>query len=203
MRRADYLGDPQQPLATAVRDLVQQRGAARPRGPIGVLTQIRQFGYCLNPVSFYYCYDPAGARVETIVASITNTPWGEHHAYVLPAQPGVRGNARHRHVLRKVFHVSPYMPMDHRYLWRFHPPGRRVAVHMENHDAEGRIFDATLALRRSPMDKASLRRCLARHPAMTLRVAGGIYAQAVHLWAKGARFHSHPKHRPGAKEPSA
>ncbi len=81
--RRDYLGDPAVPLDEAVRDLVEERLGARPAGPIGVLTQLRTLGFCFNPVSFYYCWDPAGARLEAIVAEIENTPWGERHAYVL------------------------------------------------------------------------------------------------------------------------
>jgi DUF1365 family protein len=53
-----------------------------------LLTHLRYFGYCMNPVSFYYCFDAAGERVETIVAEITNTPWGERHQYVLQYPPG-------------------------------------------------------------------------------------------------------------------
>ncbi len=58
--------------------------ASRPAGPIRLLTHLRYFGYCFNPVSFYYCFDARRDRVETIVAEITNTPWNERHAYVLP-----------------------------------------------------------------------------------------------------------------------
>ena len=82
-RRTDYLGDPCVPLDRAVRDRVEQETGVRPAGPIRVLTHLRYFGLCFNPVTFYYCYDPADTRVETIVAEITNTPWKERHSYVL------------------------------------------------------------------------------------------------------------------------
>ena len=84
-RRADYLGNPSVPLDQAVRDAVERDTGMRPRGPIRLLTHLRYFGHGFNPVSFYYCFDPADTRVETIVAEITNTPWAERHAYVLPA----------------------------------------------------------------------------------------------------------------------
>ena len=83
MRRADYLGDPAVPLDEAVRERVARETGERPRGPIRLLTHLRMLGACFNPVSFYYCFDQAGERVETIVAEITNTPWNERHAYVL------------------------------------------------------------------------------------------------------------------------
>jgi DUF1365 family protein len=191
-RRADYLGDPAVPLADSVRDLVAERTGRRPTGPIRLLTQLRYWGYVQNPVSFYYCFDGAGRSVETIVAEITNTPWGERHAYVVPVPPG---DAPHRAQLDKSFHVSPFMPMEQRYHWRFSAPGDRLHVHMENHRGDERVFDATLALRRAPMTGPVLAGCLARHPWMTASIVTGIYWQALRLWLRGAPFHPHPATR--------
>ena len=55
----------------------------RPVGPIALLTNFRYFGFRMNPVSFYYCFDAAGENVETVVAEVSNTPWNERHCYVL------------------------------------------------------------------------------------------------------------------------
>jgi cyclopropane-fatty-acyl-phospholipid synthase len=57
-RRGDYLGDPHVGLAEAVRSLIECRTGSAPAGPIRVLTHLRTFGYCFNPVSFYYCFTP-------------------------------------------------------------------------------------------------------------------------------------------------
>ena len=109
-KRSDYLGPAQLPLDQAVRDLVAAKSGRRPSGPIRLLTHLRYFGYCLNPVSFYYCFSPAGDVLETIVAEITNTPWNERHQYVLPIESS---GARLKHLeFDKSFHVSPFMAMD-------------------------------------------------------------------------------------------
>jgi len=71
------------PLDTCVRDLVEATIDSRPTGPIRLLTQPRYFGYGMNPVSFYYCFDEADESVEAIVAEVNNTPWRERHCYVL------------------------------------------------------------------------------------------------------------------------
>ena len=111
-RRADYLGDAAISLDEAVRRRVAQSLGRRPSGPIRMLSQLRNFGHCFNPVTFYYCYDTADARVETIVAEITNTPWRERHSYVLPVAAGNAPGQSMRFALAKDFHVSPFMPME-------------------------------------------------------------------------------------------
>ena len=105
-----------------------ERTGARPAGPIRLLTHLRYFGYSFNPVSFYYVFDATDTRVETIVAEITNTPWKERHAYVLPVAGAARAGGRAwRFSFEKQFHVSPFMPMDMRYDWRFGAPARGPA----------------------------------------------------------------------------
>ena len=114
-RRRDYLGDPDTPLRDAVRALV---GEHVPDGPIRLLTTLRTLGHCFNPVSFYYCFDDA-EHLKAVVAEVTNTPWGERHAYVVGGE------------LEKELHVSPFMPMDQRYTVRAPAPGetcRRLAT---------------------------------------------------------------------------
>ncbi|HEX7290279.1 MAG TPA: DUF1365 domain-containing protein [Conexibacter sp.] len=190
-RRADYLGDPAQPLGEAVRDLVQERLGVRPAGPVRMLAHLRYLGHCFNPVAFYFCFAPDGQRVEAVVAEITNTPWGERWAYV------AAGAGKPDHVLEsrhaKAMHVSPFMPMEMTYRWRVATPGERLTVSIENRDGDGAlVFDAHLALRRRALTRGALLRTLARHPAMTLRVLAGIYAQALRLRLKGARWHARP-----------
>ena len=191
-RRADYLGDPAVPLDQAVRDLVLERTGRRPEGPIRLLTHLRYYGLAMNPVSFYYCYGVAGTGIEAIVGEITNTPWGERHAYVLTPEPDERTSAAFQFRLAKAFHVSPFMPMELDYHWRFSAPGSRLAVHMANLNPGGKMFDATLALRREPLTGRSLAAALAGYPWMTAVVGLGIYWQALRLWVKRAPFHAHP-----------
>jgi DUF1365 family protein len=207
-RRRDYLGDARVPLDRAVRDLVERETGRRPAGRIALLTHPRYFGYVMNPVSFYYCYTPAGDAVDTVVAEIENTPWGERHAYVLDEAQNL-GSLRHkRYRFDKRFHVSPFMPMQQTYDWRFRTPGEHVAVHMQSFEQRGpaleRVFDATMALRRQPLDGRALHGALLRHPFMTGKVIAAIYWQALRLWLARAPFHEHPAGRtPGRTRTSA
>ena len=95
-----------------------------PTGPVRLLTSLRYFGHSFNPVSFYYCFDPAGERVEAIVADVNNIPWGEAHPYVL-----LRGEDRGKVLadeLDKELHVSPLMGMEQTYAFRATEPGERA-----------------------------------------------------------------------------
>ena len=192
-RRSDYLGDPCVPLDTAVRARIREVCGHTPTGPIRLLTHLRTCGHCFNPVSFYYCYADDGVTLDTIVAEITNTPWKERHSYVLPVARAERHGAALRWDFRKCFHVSPFMPMQRDYVWRFTAPGAALRVHMDVLNGAASDFDATLVLQRRPLNAANLARVLLRFPAMTLRIVAAIHWQALRLWLRRNPVYDHPK----------
>jgi uncharacterized protein len=203
-RRQDHFGDPAEPLAESVRRLVEEQTGRRPAGPIRVLTHLRYFGYVINPISMYYCFDEAGAAVEACVAEVTNTPWGDRHCYVLP-DPVAAPDQRPAPVCEKQLHVSPFMPMEMQYRWQVSVPGEALSLSIENHTREGRAFRASMSLARRPLSGGQLASVLLRYPFMTARVAAGIYWQAARLWWKGAPFYPHPRlrsARPEGTEPA-
>jgi hypothetical protein len=184
-RRADFLGDPDTPLDTAVRELVETRTGTRPTGRVLVLAHLRTWGWLFNPIVIYFCMDGTGEEVEALVLDVTNTPWHEHHAYVLPG-----GTGEHR--FAKELHVSPFFGMDHVYRLRIGRPGDRLIVRLALLDAGHVTFEATLALRRRSISRASLGRLLWRYPMLTARISTGIYVQALRLRAKRVPVHAHP-----------
>jgi DUF1365 family protein len=156
--------------------LPERFGVPEPIASVKLLTMPRSLGVGFNPVSFYYCFDDGG-ELTHLVAEVTNTPWGERHAYVLPRGKGSP---------RKAFHVSPFMGMDHEYDVRATAPGETLSVHIASHRAGELAFDATLSLRRRPYSRYRLL-------GASIRTLFLIYAHAIALKLKGAPYFPHPR----------
>lgn len=202
LRRRDHLGDPGNSIESSVRSVILEEAGLEPSGPIRMLTHLRYFGHCFNPVSFFYCFNASNEHVDTIVAEVNNTPWHERHCYVLTEALNDAAAPWKHYRFRKEFHVSPYMGMDVDYDWRFLQPAERIQIHMQNFENEEKVFDATLSLRRTDLTGRALAWILSKYPAMTLQIVTKIYWQALKLRLKGATFYPHPAKRSPSGEQS-
>lgn len=190
--RVDFLGDPKLPLAQAVRQRIFDETGHWHEGPIRMLGNLRYFGFNINPICCYYCFDE-DENLQTIVAEVTNTPWKERHSYVLDCDPDRRIQ---RIQFQKSLHVSPFNPMNMKYHWCSNQPAKVLSLNLET-EHEGEIhMDATLALKRHSIDHSSLSGIVREYPWMTARVAASIYAQAFRLWLKKTPFYAHPASAP-------
>lgn len=203
-KRADFHGDKTIPLTEAVKKTVEQQLGFRPEGPVRMLANLRYFGYIMNPLVVYYCFDKQGEKLEAMVAEVNNTPWNEKHPYVLdcrsnqkqgsqpkpsPANTVAAPNlALHRHEFEKAFTVSPFNPVNMTYLWQSSLPAKQLIIHIQNTQAGQQVFEASLALKREPATAQSLRNCLIRYPFFTVKVITAIYWQALKLFVKGVPF---------------
>ena len=199
-RRGDHFGDAAEPLDETVRNLVESRLGRRPRGPVRLLTQLRQFGYVINPISVYFCFEPGrdvldAIVLDAIVLEVTNTPWGERCLYVLDQRNGGTSGDPSVHFFEKEMHVSPFMEMEYDYSFAVSHDEEAISIHMENQNEERRPFTASLALRKKPITGQALAFCLCSYPFMTAKTALAIYFEAFRLWLKRVPFHSHPTKR--------
>lgn len=210
-KRKDYYSPSEPDLKQAVinrvvNDFASKGQKAPSIAHVRVLMHARYLNIVFNPVVFYYCFDEK-QNLQSILAEVTNTPWGERHDYVLNVNDSLGeihyekgGSKKHIFSFEKKFHVSPFNPMNMDYRWVFADPDNKLVVHMENtmsasttESEKGVVkhFDATLLLEQKPFDK-DLSKTLIQYPFITVKVVIGIYWQAFKLWLKRAPFYDNP-----------
>lgn len=196
-RRKDYFDRQETPLYEAVSSLVEEQTGTKPCGAIRMLTNLRYFGFIINPITCYYCYDETGEKVETIVAEVTNTPWKQRCHYVLPIDKQQQSDNTQKLFFSKAMHVSPFQPSDLNYQWYSHSPNDALAIHIDvnqsvvdANESAHKVLDATMNLQRHAMTSASMRRFIWRYPWMTLKVFGAIYWQALKLFFNKYRYYA-------------
>ena len=197
-RRKDFLNPSEPDLKKAVLDTVYDFSGERLEGAsVRLLTNLRYFGYQINPISNYYVYD-AEQALRFIVAEVTNTPWRERIHYVIP----VSDNGVAVYNFSKQMHVSPFMPMEMEYRWRSTAPGEHLRLYLQNWRDNKPAFNAILNLQRKNITATDLNRLLLTYPWMTAKVALGIYWQALKIFIKRIPFQPHPRLSSRRVEPS-
>jgi DUF1365 family protein len=191
-KRSDHMGDVQKPLDICVREKVYHETGLYPNGPIRLLTHLRYWGYCFNPISFYYVFDETDSYLQVIVAEVTNTPWGERHCYVLYNKNQQFEKKSYQFSFEKCLHVSPFLEMNYTYKLYLSFPGEKITAFMENWKEKDKHFSATLSLTRQEFTKAVLKNFLLINSFMTIKVISAIYWQALKIWLKKIPYIHHP-----------
>jgi DUF1365 family protein len=168
-------------------ELLLSEGISDAEGEVWLHCYPRVLGFTFKPVSFWYCHDAQGA-LRAIVVEVNNT-FGERHCYVLDRP--VFGRELQAD---KVFHVSPFCPVEGSYRFRFMvtPDRQRTVARIDYDDATGPLIETSVSGALEPLTTASARRALWRYPAMTLGVVARIHWQALKLWIKRAPFFGKP-----------
>jgi DUF1365 family protein len=190
-RSADHGARDGGDLAAWLHDVLAAHGLAELcDGEPMLMTLPRMLGYVFNPVSFWFCRDRSGG-VRAVLCEVNNT-FGESHCYLVSRADGRALGPVEWLEGRKAFHVSPFLPVEGRYRFRFRLDERAVHVDVNYHDAEGLLLATSVSGRREPLtDRAVLRRFLG-NPTMTLGVIARIHWQALQLWRKRVKFYRKP-----------
>lgn len=173
-----------------IRDVLAQYGVTQADGEIVLLTLPRVLGYVFNPVSFWFCLNTKG-ELACVLSEVRNT-FGERHCYLSFHDDGRVIDKDDWLTAQKVFHVSPFMPVEGHYAFRFAYGEDKIGVWINHHDADGLLLTTSLVGKRQPLSDMALLKCFWRYPMVTLKVIGLIHFQALKLIRKGIVYHRKP-----------
>jgi hypothetical protein len=178
-----------------------QSNGLEPTENIRLLSHLTYFGYCFNPVSFFYILNADANEINSVIAEVSNTPWIEQHPYTLhetinnvtvtrKTEPEYSFEAS----WHKVFHVSPFMEMDYKYLFEFGLPTNSIWVRsrMMKLSTNEIWFSANFKLQAISFNPLNLLYVLIFYPLHTRMIQVWIHYEAVKLWLKGIPVFDHP-----------
>ena len=179
---------PQQGGALAwLEELLQTEGITDADGEIWLHCYPRVLGFTFKPVSFWYCHRADGS-LRAVLVEVNNT-FGERHCYLLShARFGVEQRAD------KVFHVSPFCPVQGQYRFRFmvNAQGDRTVARVDYDDVRGPLIQTSVSGQLQPFTAQAARLALWRYPLMTFAVVWRIHWQALRLSLKRVPFFRQP-----------
>lgn len=170
-----------------VREVLTQAGAPTPER-IELLAQPRVLGHVFNPVSFWLCHGAPG--MFCVIAEVNNT-FGDRHSYLCHRDDWGAITADDTLEARKIFHVSPFQPVEGDYRFRFDLRADRISIRIAYGHAKGGLV-ATLTGPRRPATTGGLLIAMLRRPFGSRRVLALIHWQAMKLWWKGATYRPRP-----------
>jgi DUF1365 family protein len=150
-----------------------------PRGPF----------YGFNPVSFWMARDDASA-LRAVIAEVSNT-FGERHFYLI-RHPDLRPITPACKLMgEKVFHVSPFLPRDGAYTFRFDARHGKFGAWIDWSNGETSLRTSLTGQTRA-LTKRSAARAALIAPFQTMRIMALILYQALQLYIRGHRFYPKP-----------
>ncbi len=183
------------PLLQWVDDLLAGARIKDADGEVWLHTFPRVLGYVFNPVSFWFAHRADGA-LRAVVCEVNNT-FGDRHCYLLAHEDGRPLAWGETLTARKVFHVSPFCPIEGGYRFRFALAARgnsdRFVARIDYDDVRGPLLQTSIEGRLRPLTDRGLLRVFLSRPAFTFGVVARIHWQALKLWLKRVPFFHRPE----------
>lgn len=186
----DHGGPPGQGRGAAwVREVLATHQIPQP-ATVDLLAQPRILGHVFNPVSFWLCRNDKG-EIYAVISEVTNT-FGDRHSYLCHRPDLGPIAATDTLSATKIFHVSPFQPVEGGYRFNFKIEPDRIAIRIDLETPTGGLV-ATLTGARRPLTNLSILRAALRRPLGSRRVLALIHWQALKLWWKGVVYRPRPE----------
>lgn len=183
----DHLG----PQGGSVRErfdaFLEGEGVDLDGGRVLMLASPRVLGYCFNPLTLFWGFDPAG-DLRAVVLEVHNT-YGERHPYLVATDERGRGRTD------KAFYVSPFNDVDGHYTVHVPVPDERLSLNVTLHRDGRAPFTASVRGHGVPATTAQVLRTSLRHPLEPLAVRARIQWHGITLLVRGLRIRPRPRHR--------
>ena len=190
LRSKDY-GDGATQPGKWIADVLGGQGLSEADGEIVLLTLPRLLGYAFNPVSFWFCFD-RNKQLRAVLAEVNNT-FGERHCYLCFHETHEPITKTARLIVRKIFHVSPFMDVKGSYRFRFDYDAARIGVQIDLLDEEGVILATSMSGRPHDITALGLLKTALGYPLQTIKVVALIHYQAIKLFLKGVKNYRKPE----------
>lgn len=151
-----------------------------------MLASGRSAGHVFDPLSVFWCIDPAGS-VRWAILEIHNT-YGDRHAHLLHLDD--RGNAS----VTKEFYVSPFFPIDGRYDASLVLRDNHIAVSIRLIREDDLVFTASFVGVPVRVTFANVLRAAVRTPLATWQTSARIRFHGIWLWLRRLPVISRPTH---------
>ncbi|MGB0903318.1 MAG: DUF1365 domain-containing protein, partial [Mangrovicoccus sp.] len=151
-----------------VRDTLAAHGQLEACGRILLLAQPRVLGHVFNPVSFWLCHGLDGS-LRAVIAEVSNT-FGDRHCYLCHHTDQSPIRRDDTLLASKVFHVSPFQPVQGSYQFRFDIAADRIGIWINYRDSDGGGVYATLTGKRRKLSNLSILSSCLRRPFGSRRV---------------------------------
>lgn len=173
-----------------IRAVLEREGLGAADGEVWLHCFPRVLGYVFNPVSFWFCHSRDGA-LRAVLAEVNNT-FGERHCYLLAHPDGRAIDDGQVLGARKVFHVSPFLPVSGTYSFRFRVAAGARISRIDYRDGDGPVLLTSVSGVPQPLTASRVLRAVAARPLMTLGVMARIHWHALRLWARRVPFFHKP-----------
>jgi uncharacterized protein len=187
LQAQDYLDGRAGPLEKNVKEFVLEKCGYQAE-EVFLQTYPRMFGFVFNPVSFWFFYQ--NAKLDAVLIEVRNT-FGEKHFYWIQISNSDKSDSWY--TAEKSFHVSPFLPVEGTYKFKFLNGDQRSRVDIQYFTKLNTLqlttwIDGFL----TPVSDSHLLPLIFQYGWLTFLVVIRIHFQALKLWFKKAHFYSKP-----------